>query len=197
MYDQLYEYLENFLSELLCGFRKAHSTQHPLLRLIQKWQAELDSGGYVGIILMDLSKVFDCLSHDLLIAKLEAYGLYVGGLNFLLDYLRLRKHRTKVGSSYSKWSEVCRGIQQGLILVPLLFNIFINDIFFFVERSEICNFADDNTIYSCGKDFPKIKENLICIMKNVSKWFRLNSLKANSGKFQSTILLIKLDINIY
>ena len=97
IYDQLYEYLENFLSELLCGFRKAHSTQHALFRLIQKWQAELDSGGYVGTILMDLSKAYDCLSHDLLIAKLEAYGLDVDSLNFLLDYLSLRKHRTKVG----------------------------------------------------------------------------------------------------
>ena len=62
----------------MCGFRKAHS------RLIQKWQAELDSGGYAGIILMALSKAYDCLSNDLLIAKLEAYGLDIGGLNFPL-----------------------------------------------------------------------------------------------------------------
>ena len=172
----------------MCGFRKAHSTQHALFRLIQKWQAELDSGGYVGTILMDLSKAYDCLSHDLLIAKLEAYGLDVGSLNFLLDYLSLRKHRTKVGSSYSKWSEICQGILQGSILGPLLFNIFINGIFFFVEKSEICNFVDDNTVYSCGKDLAKIKEDLICTMKNVLKWFMLNSLKANPGKFQFMIL---------
>ena len=94
----------------MCGFRKAHSAQHVLFKLIQKWQAELDSGGYVCTILMDLSKAYDCLSHGLLIAKLEAYGLDVGSLNFLLDYLSLRQHRTKVGSSYSKWSEICRGI---------------------------------------------------------------------------------------
>ena len=149
IYDQLYEYLENFLNELLCGSRKAHFMQHALFRLIQKWQAELDSGSYVGTILMDLSKAYDCLSHDLLIAKLEAYGLDVGSLNFLLDYLSLRNHRAKVGSSYSKWSEICQGIPQGSILGPLLFSIFINDIFFFVEKSENCNFADDNAVYSC------------------------------------------------
>ena len=87
---------------------------------------------------MDLSKSYDCLSNDLLIPKLEAYGLDVSitKSNFLLDYLSLRKHRTKVGSSYSKWSEICKGIIQGSILGPLLFNIFINDIFFFVEKSE-------------------------------------------------------------
>ena len=86
--------------------------------------------------LMDLSKASDSLLYDLLIVKLEAYELDVGSLNFLLDYLSLRKHRTKVGSSYSKWSEICKGIIQGSILGPLLFNIFINDIFFFVEKSE-------------------------------------------------------------
>ena len=114
---------------------------------------------------MDLSKACDCLSHDLLIAKLEAYGLDVGSLNFLLDYLSLRKHRTKVGSSHSKWSEICREIPQGSVLGPLLFNIVINDIFFFVEKSGICNFADENAVYSCGKDLAEIKEDLICTMK--------------------------------
>ena len=191
IYDQLYENLENFLSALLHGIRKAHSTQHALFRLMQKWQAELDSGGYVGTILTDLSKVYDCLSHDLLTAKLEAYELDVASLNLLLDYLSLRKHRTKVGSPYSKWSEICRGIPQGSILGPLFFNIFINDIFFFIEKSEICNFADGNTVYSCGKDLAKIKDDLICTMRNVFKWFMLNSLKANHGKFQFMILVDK------
>ena len=121
-------------------------------------------------------------------AKLEAYGLDVGSLNFLLDYRSLRKHRTKVGSSYSKRSEICRRISQVSILDPLLFNIFSNDVFFFLEKSEILNFADDSTIYSCGKDLPKIKEDFICTMKNILKWFRLNSLKANPGKFQLMVL---------
>ena len=98
------------------------------------------------------------------IAKLETYGLDIGSLNFLLDYLSLRKRRNNVGSSYSKWSE---GVAQGSILGPLLFNIFINDILFFVENSEICNFVDDNTEYLCGKDLLKIKEDLICTMKNI------------------------------
>ena len=91
IYDQLYEYMENFLSKSLCSFQKAHYTQHALLRLFQKWQAELVSGVYLGTISMDLSKEYDRLSHDLLIAKLEAYGLNTGRPKFLLDYLSLRK----------------------------------------------------------------------------------------------------------
>ena len=87
MYNQLYEYLETFLNKLLCGFCKAHSTQHALFRLLQKWKKELDSSGIVGTILMDLSKAYDCLPHDLVIAKLEAYGLDTNSLRFLFDYL--------------------------------------------------------------------------------------------------------------
>ena len=67
--------MENFSNQLLCGFRKAHSTQHGLFRLIQSWQKELDQSGFVGTILLDLSKAYDCLPHDLMFAKLEAYPL--------------------------------------------------------------------------------------------------------------------------
>ena len=188
MYDQLYDYIEHFLNQLLCGFRKAHSTQHALFRLLQKWQKELDSGGFIGIILMDLSKAYDCLPHDLLIAKLEAYGLDNDSLNLLLDYLSFRKQRTKVGSAYSKWSKIRRGIPQGSILGSLLFNIFTNDIFMTIEQSHICNFADDNTLYSRGERLTEIKENLVSDTKSILNWFRLNSLKANPGKFQFMIL---------
>ena len=122
--------------------------QHSLSRILQKYQKEFDSGRFIGTILMDLSKVYDCLRHDFSIAKLEAYGLGNGSLNFLLDYLTFRKQRTKVGSAYSKWSKIRRGIPQGSILGLILFNIFINDIFMIIEQSAICNFADDNTLYS-------------------------------------------------
>ena len=96
---------------------------------------------------MDLSKAYDYLPHDLLIAKLEAYGLDNDCLNLLLDCLSFRKQRTKVGFAYSKWSKIRRGIPQGSILGPLLFNIFVIDIFMIIEQSDIYNFADDNTLY--------------------------------------------------
>ena len=93
-----------------------------------------------------------------------------------------------MGSPYSNWSEVLREIPQGSILGPLLFNIFIHDIFFFIEKSEICNFADNTTLYSCDRDLLCIKENLTFDMKNILLWFRTNSLKANAGKFQFMML---------
>ena len=132
MHEKLYIYMNNFLNELLCGFHKAHSTQHALFKLLQAWQKELGNLGFIGTILMDLSKAYDCLPHDLLIAKLGAYGLDKPSLRLLMDYLNSRKQRAKVGSSYSKWSEIKHGIPQDFILGPLLFNIFINDLFFVI-----------------------------------------------------------------
>ena len=137
---------------------------------------------------MDLSKAYDCLPHDLIIAKLEVYGLDTNSLRFIFDCLSSRRQRPKIGCSYSTWSKVLCGIPQGSILAPLIFNIFINDIFFFIEKSEICNFADGSTLYSCDRNLLRIKENLTFDMKNILLWFRTHSLRANAEKFQFMIL---------
>ena len=93
--------MDLFLNKLLCGFRKAHSTQHALCKLVHSWQKELDNSGFIGTILMDLSKGYDCLPHGLIIAKFEAYGRSKSSLKLLLDYLEGRKQRVKIGSSFS------------------------------------------------------------------------------------------------
>ena len=106
-------------NKLLCGFRKKHSTQHALLNLLQNWQTNLDKNKVIGTILMDLSKAYDTLSHELLIAKLEAYGLTQSSLTLMRNYLSNRKHRVRIGGSYSNWLEVILGVPQGTILGPI------------------------------------------------------------------------------
>ena len=86
------------------------------------------------------------------------------------------------------WNKNERGVPQRSILGPPLFNVFVNEIFMFIEKSEICNFAGDNTIYDCGEDLSNILENLKHDMKILLKWFRINSLQANPGTFQFMIL---------
>ena len=146
LYDQLSEYLEKHSNTFLCGFRKAHSTQYALFKLLQEWQEELDRSGFVGTIRMDLSKAYDCLPHDLFVAKFEACGIDKTGLILIQNYLSNREQRTKINSSYSNWYDIIRGVPQGSILDPLLFNLFINDLFLYIERANICKFADDNTL---------------------------------------------------
>ena len=105
----------------------------------------LDEGKVAGTILTDLSKAFDCISHELLIAKLDSYGFDKQALLFVYDYLKNRLQRTKVNGEYSSWRELISGVPQESILGPLLFNIFINDIFWLVDKTKIANYADDST----------------------------------------------------
>ena len=137
-----------FLSQILCGFRKAHSTQHALFRL--SWQGELDESGCVGTILMDLSEAYDCIPHELLIANLEAYGLHKNSLDLLADCLNGRKERTKIGSVFSEWWKIICRIPQGSILGLLSFNTFINDLFSFVLK---CDILQMTTLCTLAKNY--------------------------------------------
>ena len=142
-------YFDTLLSNLLSGFRKGYSTQHALFRVIETWEQSLDCKGVVGTIITDLSKAYYCIPHGLLIAKLEAYGLDRNSLSLMLSYLSNRIQRVKVGTCLSKYSKIKSGVPQGSVLEPLLFSIFIIDIFCMNLDCKICNFADDTTLFSC------------------------------------------------
>ena len=197
---QINPFMNDKLSPKLCGFRKGYSTQHALLNLLGNWRGHLDNKEIIGVILCDLSKAFDTLPHDLLIAKLEAYGFSYDSPPLIYDYLTNRKQRCKVGSEYSTWQEVQDGVPQGSVLGPLLFNIFINDFFYFIHESDVCNFADDNSIYTSGKTIEEVTCKLERDMKIAMQWFRDNSMAANPKKFQLMFLgtknIVKKCLNI-
>ena len=108
---------------------------------------------------MDLKKAFDTMNLDLLISKLGGYGFQEDALVFMTGYFTNRQQCVRVNSNFSMWEKIISGVPQRSILGPLLFNIFLNDLFVFVENSDLTNYADDNKFYSSGSDLQKVKQN--------------------------------------
>ena len=106
-------YFDKFLSDQQCGFRKGYSTQYCLLNLLEKWKNSVDKGKSFGALLTDLSKAFDCLDHELLTVKLNAYGFTLPALRLIHDYLSNRKQKAKINDNYNSWSEILFGVPQG------------------------------------------------------------------------------------
>ena len=122
MLPQMHNYMQNTLSIFLCGFTKGMNAQNCLVFLVEFCKKALDKGNKFGVLLTDLSKAFDCLLHDLLIAKLAAYGFDHLSLKLIFSYLTERKQRVRVNCSYSEYTIIETGVPQGSILGPELYN---------------------------------------------------------------------------
>ena len=160
LFKQIGTFMDNFFSKLQCCFRKAYSTQQCLLPLIEKWKSAVDKGKSFGVLLIDLPKAFDYLPHDLLIAKLHSYGFNLNALRLIHSYLSDRRQRTKINESYSSWEAILFSVPQGSILVPLLLNIFMCNLFFMVNEIYFASYADDNTPFVEGDRLEDVLDSL-------------------------------------
>ena len=124
MYEQILPFAEYFLSPLPCGFRKGYDTQHAFPKSLENCKAAINNGGFAGALLMDLSRTFDSLNHELLLAKLHAYGFSRNVLTLVHSYLSDRKQRARINDSYSTWRETNLGAPKGSVLGPLLLLIY-------------------------------------------------------------------------
>ena len=182
MQNQMYPYLNQIFSKYQFGFRKGYNTQHCLMAMIEKWRKFLDIGGNAAALLTDLSKAFDCIDHELLIAILHAYGFHIDALTFIYSYLKGRKQRTKINSSYSSFAEILFGVPQGSILGPLLFNAYICYLYYDIDDLDFASFADDSTPYSCLSDMISVLGQLKGGIDKTFDWFKKNFLKGNADK---------------
>ena len=130
---------------------------------------------------MDLSKAFDTLNYELLIVKLHAYGFGKESLMLISSYLSNRWQRTKINTSFSSWTELLQGVPQGWVLGPSLFNIYLNDLFFFLDCN-VCNFADCATSFICYKNLDYVLNELERNSNIAIYCFQKNYMKINSDK---------------
>ena len=129
IYDQIQLFFDSLLSKYQCRFRRDYSTRHCLITLIENWKKSVDNDGARGVLLIDLSKPFDDLPHELLIAKLDTYCFGKSSLKLIHSYLSNRKQRVKLNGKYSSWSKILFRVPQASVWGPLLFNTFICDMF--------------------------------------------------------------------
>ena len=151
----MYEYLNenNLLAEEQFGFRKYHSTEYAAISLVDHISNEMEHGKTPGALYIDLSKAFDTQSFDIILYKLNYYGIAGTELQLLTNYLKNRKQYVIFNNHESDLTEITTGVPQGSILGPLLFSIIINDLKKSSKKLRFFMYADDTTIYFNLVDF--------------------------------------------
>ena len=194
MFTQLYSYLNanNLLSEQQYGFRSQHSTELACVKLVDYITTEMDNIKKIKTptaIYLDLSKAFDTLNFNILLNKLQYYGINGISLSLIRNYLTNRFQYVQFENSESDLLEIKTGIPQGSILGPLFFSIMINDLVNSSNKFKFLMYADDTTIYFNLEDFP-IENREVLInneLEKVNKWLKLNKLVVNVDKTKSML----------
>ena len=184
LHDSLSNFTDKILSKFVSAYRKSYSSNHVLLKLIEEWKKSVDYKN--TSVLMDLS--FYCIFHDLLLAKLRAYGLSVDAITFIYSYMKRIKQGVKINETESLFKILLLGVPQGSILGPILFNIVINDLLFFVNEAKQANFADDNMIYAAKRDLNELLRLLEKESEVAIKWFSDNNMIVNPKTLQAIII---------
>ena len=181
-------YFENIYHKHVFAYRKFHGCATGLLSLTEQWRRELDNHKIISMVSVDLSKAFDTLPHDLILQKLCKYGADEATTRLISNYLSGRKQRVKLGEACSPWLLVSKGIPQGSILGPLLFNIFMNDLHQVTKHSTLSTYADDTQIFFAGNDAVDVENSVNSDLERIDKWFEQNEMKRNHSKYKAMVM---------
>ena len=193
VYSQVLNYLEkhNILNKFQFGFRKGRSTEYAIVELTDNLKKAIDQNLYTCGVFLDFSKAFDTVNHQILLKKLEAYGIRGTPLNWFNSYLSDRQQYVTLNERKSlKQTMVC-GIPQGSSLGPLLFLIYINDISNCSDKVSFRIFADDTNIFASSKSINDLEKLMNEELMKVKKWCDLNKLSINIKKTNYMIAQLK------
>ena len=184
IYKRLYNFMNtsNTFYANQYGFRHRHSTLHAVTKLVTDIVKHNDNKESTLSIFLDLSKAFDTIDHDILLAKLEFYGIRGIALDWFKSYLFNRKQYVSYNGSQSYQLNSKHGVPQGSVLGPLLFIIYTNDLPDCVDQAEIILFADDTTIYKSSTNLNNLCLSMNLNLANLTDWFRSNKLSLNISK---------------
>ena len=174
--------LDEYSSDLMSKYHQ-FGTQNCLLAMIEKLKKKnRDKKGIFAAVQTDFSKAFDCIPHNLLIAKLSAYGFNRKSLIFISADLESRKQKTRIELAFSDYLNILLGVPQRSILGPSLFIISLSDLFFILNDLDYASYADDTTPYVSRQNYPEAIEFLEPTINSIFAWFKNNGLEADSGK---------------
>ena len=177
-----------YFSPFLSAYRKNYSSRNILISLIEEWRKNLDNNFVVGAVLTDLSKAFNCIPHDLTIAKLSAYNFNYEALYYIYSYVTNRRQCVRINNTYSQHETIISGVPQRSLLGTILFDLLINYLFFFVALASLYNFADDNTLSAFATTVSRLIKILESESEVVIDWFKKNKMVINPDKFQAIII---------
>ena len=186
--DFLISKMQHHFSPFISAYRKPFSTEHVFIRLLEDWRNKLDNNNVVGAVLKDLFKTFDCIPHDLLVVKLDAYGFNRHIVAYIYSYLKNRKQCFRINGTQSYLGDIISGVPQGLMLGSVLYNLFFNDFFYFILLETAYNFADGNTLACFGKNIQELFGSLESECEFALNWFNENKMIVNPEKFQAIII---------